>query len=465
MHEDLLEPAAPSLVKNIDFKWPAGLIGNPTVFPRCTSAEFSSQASYNGVVTNECPADTAVGVALSYATEPAALGLLRLESPLFNLEPQVGEPARFGFETHGTDVLVDTSIRTGSDYGVTVSVDDLTEVAEILSSAVTVWGVPADPRHDQSRGWGCLDPKTGLPCVPLGQSKPPPFLTLPTSCPTNRLTGEPEPLQTSVEVASWTEPDNVLSAGSLEAMPAMTGCNHLQFTPEIRAVPDEQQASRPSGLGVDVHVPQESQLNATGLAQSNIKDIKVTLPEGVALNPAGANGLEACGEGLIGYLPGESSQPSQLDFTSFLPGSVAALAAGDTEVLDPGVNFCPDASKIGTVKITTPLLPNPLEGSVYLAAQNANPFGSLVAMYIVAEDPVSGSLVKLPGQVTLNQQTGQIESTFENTPQLAFEDAELHFFGGETAPLSTPAHCGTYTTNAVFTPWSGSEVVKSSSSF
>jgi hypothetical protein len=452
------------LAKDVDFKWPAGMIGNPTPFPRCTEGQFAE-----GETTNECPSDTAVGVAVVAYRLPDTPADIAQDVPVFNLAPEVGEPARFGFQVQDSRVYVDTSIRTGGDYGVTVSVNDITELAGFLSSVVTVWGVPGDPRHDASRGWACLlgsDYIGTEVCVsPQGQSEPPPFLSLPTSCPANPATGEPEALQTSVQADSWQEPENVLTAKPSQSMPALDGCNDLQFVPEIRAVPDGQQASSPGGLGVDVHVPQEGQLNPTGLAQSNIRDIKVTLPAGVSLNPAGANGLEACSEGLIGYLPGESSPPGELHFSSSLPGSTAALDAGDGEVLEPGVNFCPDAAKIGTVKITTPLLPNPLEGSVYLASQNANPFGSLVSMYIVAEDPVSGSLVKLPGQVSLNPSTGQIESTFEDTPQLAFEDAELHFFGGETAPLSTPAHCGTYTTNAVFTPWSGNAPVNSSSSF
>jgi len=449
--ELLPQPAA--LPKDFHFRWPAGLIGNPTVLPRCPVLQFAPGGSAG---KNLCPPDTIVGVALVTFNEPLNLYFAEAVTPVYNVEPAVGEPARFGFTIDRGTVIVDTSIRTGGDYGVTVSVDNIPQTVGLLASTVTIWGSPGDPRHDEDRGESCLG-LTQEPCVALGQSNPPPFVTLPTSCTV--------PLQTSVEADSWKEPHNVLTVGPSEAMPSLTGCDSLGFNPEINVKPDEQAGSRPSGLTADVHVPQEGQLSQTERANSNVKDIRVTLPEGVTLNPAGANGLEACSEGLVGYLPDESSPPSELHFTPYLPGSTAALAAGDAESLQPGVNFCPNASKVGTVKITTPLLPNPLEGAVYLAAQNANPFGSLVAMYIVAEDPISGSLVKLPGQVALNQSTGQIEATFEDTPQLAFEDAELHFFGGETAPLSTPAHCGTYTTEATFTPWSGNPPIQSQSSF
>jgi hypothetical protein len=115
--------------------------------------------------------------------------------------------------------------------------------------------------------------------------------------------------------------------------------------------------------------------------------------------------------------------------------------------------------------VKLPILANPLEGFVYVAAQNENPFGSLVAMYVVAQDPVSGVVAKLAGEVALNPVTGQIVSTFKNIPQAPLEDIELHLFGGARGPLVTPVGCGTYTTSVSFTPWSGGAPVNTSSSF
>jgi len=454
-----------ALAKDLHIKWPPGLIGNPTSVPRCTIAQFLHQTSASAE-ENECPANSAVGVAVVTVREPGQLATtLRIPVPLFNLEPAVGEPARFGFFVIAGDspVVIDTAIRTGSDYGITVSSDNITQTAGFLAAQVTVWGNPLDSSHDSARSWACLYDARGVqsehaPCVAAQTQHAPPFLSLPTSC--------AAATESSIEGDSWLQPGSFSRLASFTE-PKLDGCNQLPFGPQIRVSPDGQQASRPTGLTVDVHVPQEGQLNPTGDAESNIRSIRVVLPEGMILNPAAADGLQSCTEAQVGYLAGESTPPGELHFSEKLP-----------EPLEQGLNFCPDAAKVGTAKIVTPLLPvgQALEGAVYLATpapneeDGNNPFRSTVAMYILAKDPVSGALVKLPGRVTLNQETGRIESTFENTPQLAFEDAEIHFFGGERAPLATPSLCRRpgeegYKTVAEFTPWSGTPPVKSTSEF
>jgi hypothetical protein len=395
--------------------------------------------------------------------------------PLFNLKPGVGEPARFGFFVGilNLPVVIDTAVRSGGDYGVTVSSNGITQIAALLSSEVTVWGVPGDPRHNRQRGNACLLESRGhalepefermLPCSATATSEaqhPPAFLSMPTSC-----TG---PMSSTVVGDSWKQPLplDALPALATTELPALEGCNRLPFTPSIKLTPDGSAASSPTGLNVDVHIPQEETLNAAGLSEGAPKDITVTLPAGVAVNPSSGDGLAACSEGLVGFTGFTEFVPRSpaATFTPRLPGSTAALAEGETAPLQQGVNFCPDASKIGTVKIKTPILPNPIEGSVYLAAQNQNPFGSLIALYLVAEDPVSGVLVKLVGETRLSE-TGQITTTFRASPQAPFEDAELHFFGGERAPLATPTRCGAYTSTASLAPWSGTPPVTASSTF
>jgi hypothetical protein len=471
------------LAKELDGQLPPGLIGNPTPIPQCSLAQFLTITSF---LENQCAPETAVGVAMVTINERANLGLTTFSVPIFKIEPSVGEPARFGFYLPGTPIFLDASLRTGGDYGVTVSSTNISQTAALLSAKLIFWGVPGDPRHDNARGIGCLEAareeSSPQPCIPLEAHNPPPFLSLPTSC-----TG---PLHTSILGASWKDPHNQMEFPG-DPMPALDGCNRLSFDPSLKVTPDGTAASTPTGLNVDVHVPQDSVLVANGLAESAIRDITVNFPEGMILNPAAADGLQSCSGnqgaplgGHLGVPPNEigfdgfkefpdNPGVSTPTFTTYLPGSTDALAAGFEEAFQPGVNFCPDASKVGTVKITTPLLPagEPLEGALYLAdpAPNEetgkNPFNKLLVTYIEAQDPISGALVKLPGRVELDQNTGRLTAIFENTPQLAFEDAEIHLFGGQRAPLATPKTCGTYTTEATYTPWSGNAPVKSSSSF
>ena len=436
-----IEPA--QLPRDLHFMWPAGLLGNPTLLPQCPLTDFLNEA--------KCPADTAVGVArplVTFSTGTSEPETLAEDTPVFNLVPSRGEPARLAFSVAGVPVYIDPSVRSGRDYGITVNTENISEKAGFRSAEVTVWGVPGDPSHDAFRGTECLvAARTGRSCAPAGIEHPPAFISLPTSCPLNPATGQPEPLLSTVTGDSWANPMPSESQPLLaEApMPAVDGCDALPFNPSISVLPDGEQGSTPTGLSVAIHVPQEETTAPEGLSVAAVKDTTVTLPEGVQLSPAAADGLLACSTAQAGYT-GMDPQSGAAQFT-------------------PDAVECADASKVGTVEVKTPLLPEPLEGAVYLATQDQNPFGSLVALYLDAENQKEGVNVKLAGEVKLDERTGQIVTVFPNSPQVPFEEAKLHFFGGNRAPLSTPPLCGSYTSTASFTPWSSSEPASSSSTF
>jgi hypothetical protein len=428
------EPVA--LAKDLRFQLPPGLVANATVLPRCPLSAF---------LLKECAQQTAVGVSVVSIYERNIVGgILKFRDPVFNLEPSYGEPARFGFLVYGHPIYLDTSLRTGGDYGVTVIVKNITQEAAFVASTLTLWGVPGAPQHDALRGYPCLEPGFYGPCTPLGEQHPPPFLFMPPSC-----TG---PLPTTMEADSWLREGVFASAVPPEPMAAQDGCNRLPFTPSVKVTPDGQAGSTPTGLTVDEHVPQESSLAPEGLAESDVKGLSVTLPEGVVLNPAGADGLQACAMEQIG-------------------------------LQSPEAPTCPEASKVATATIKTPLLSEPLEGAAYLATQNSNPFGSLVSLYVYAENAREGIRAKATGEVLENPVTGQLTAHFEGDPifeddpsfagdvaaqflpETPFEDVELHFFGGDRAPLATPAKCGAYTTTGTFTPWAENGTTESSSTF
>jgi len=453
-------PSPVGFAKQLQFELPRGFVGNTLAVPRCTLQQFTATKNENGQELqgpNLCPADSAIGAAAAYFEVHTAgnVGIPTYETvPIYNLSPARGEPARFGIAlVAGHYVYLDTSVRTGAGYGLVVSVNNITQDVGFNGGTFTFWGTPAAAVHNNARGWNCLNegrgPLPGEHCVESSTGTPSAFLTLPASCPE-------EPFSSTVTVNSWdpkVPPISQLSilrdSHGLER--AVEGCNRLKFAPTLSVSPDGTAASTPTGLSVGIHVPQTETLNPAGLAQANVRSTTVTLPEGVQLSPSAGDGLFGCSTEQIGF-KGVNPVSGEDEFTDAPPS-------------------CPDASKIGTVKIKTPLLANPLEGELYLAApQNfaggalENPFRTLIAAYIVAEDPVSGVLVKLPGKVTPDATTGQVTATFES-PQLPFEDAEFKFFGGSRAPLTTPASCGSYTTTASITPWSGSAAAEPSSTF
>ena len=466
------EAATPQLAKDIASQLPPGLIGNPSPFARCPQPEFLE--SFGGFQYNRCAPQTAVGVAIVTIDEPAhhyTEGVTTFTIPIFNLEPEEGEPARFGFLLPGSPVYLDASVRSGRDYGVTLTGHNISQTAGLLNFKLVFWGVPGSPAHDGARGNDCLRSLEGqgVPCNPLEAINPPPFISLPASCQVDQSTGQPEQLRDLIEGDSWPEPGKFVK---FEGAPiaALDGCNRLPFTPEIKVEPNSHSASTASGMTVDVHVPQQEALNAIGVAPAEPRNITVALPPGVAVNPSGGDGLEACSQALVGFegfdVFNPQSEPgaSTAIFSPYLPGSIPALAAisshelpeSDRE-LQPGVELLPER---GEDRQREDQDPDPAEGNRRLRLpRDAEPEPVLLAARDLCgrRRPGSGRARQARGEDHPLQggrrnsrrddvrSPGQLITTFENSPQAPFEDAEVRILRRRTraardARLLRPLH-------------------------
>ncbi len=154
-------------VKDIGVDMPPGVVGNPTATPRCPMSQ---------VIHGTCPPDSAVGVATAELAgiEAPVVGLV------YNIVPYADEPAAFAFAVV-VPVRLDIGVRSNGDYGVHVSVRELTEAHPILSSTVTLWGVPE--AHNGPGPFNFID-SNGIPHEygGPGPNVRIPFLTNPEVC-------------------------------------------------------------------------------------------------------------------------------------------------------------------------------------------------------------------------------------------------------------------------------------------
>jgi hypothetical protein len=418
-------------LKDVAVALPPGLIGNPRAVSRCPAQQFNTTdltiIGSSNVTRNQCPNGSAVGLVVVDQVEGKTGVGGNLVVPLYNLVPPPGMPAQLGFQLLGAPFYIDTAIRSGGDYGVTATLRNTTEIERVTAASVLIWGVPSDAGHDSLRG-RCV--AAGASTIPISLEScspgdiPKPFLRLPTSC--------EAPLTTAMTFNTWTDPSSFAARDFTEPPPR--NCAPLDFSPTIASQPQTAVADSPSGLVFTMRLPQNT--NPDLLAEADLRDARVSLPTGVTVNPASANGLAGC-------------TPAQVGLTS----PVGAAPVG----FDSAPARCPDASKVGTVEIQTPLLDHPLEGAAYVASQSNNPFGSLLALYIAVDDPQTGVVVKLAGEVVPDPVSGQLTTTFSNNPQIPFEQLTVALFDGPRAPLRTPSTCGTYTTATDLKPWSAPE--------
>jgi hypothetical protein len=417
--EGRIVPAASP--KDIDVDLPSGLIGNPTTVQSCTAEELLNNVDDPA---HGCPPGAQVGMVVLREATFLLPNTDVVPVPVYNMASPVGEPAELGFQIANVPVFIDANVRTGGDYGVTASLSEVSAALPVTGSLLTLWGVPADPSHDPQRcalpnaegicpgGEPKLDPHTaGMP--------PAPFLTLPTSC---------EGVEAyAARADTWQSPGlftatSFLGGGAGGEAAHVDGCDKLNFSPSVSVTPTTSVADSPSGLQTLVSLPQPS--NSTGLGEAGIRTVVVELPDGLTANPSAANGLAAC-------------------------------SLGEIRLNDSAAPDCPEGSKVGNVEVTTPVLAQPLKGSLFLAAQAENPFGSLLAVYLVAEG--SGVLVKLAGDVHADPASGKLTVTFANNPDVPVSEIKVDLVGGPAGVLATPESCGQFDTRTVLTPWSAPE--------
>jgi hypothetical protein len=397
-------PSPTGVLKDLLEELPRGMVGSVAAVPQCPSRRAEEF---------RCGGDSEVGrLWVSHGKTVEELG------PVFSVIPPDGKAARFAASINGsTEAFIDGSVRTGGDYGITAGGYNVTSVANAYAVKVEIWGNPASPAHNAER----FCPVAGhyeVGCASNAPEKS--LLTMPSEC--------AGPLSVTGLADAYGSPGEFVTATA--QLPAIIGCDALEFKPQIEVRPTTEVADSPTGLHVDLHVPQNE--NGNELATPDLKDAVVTLPPGLTLNPSSAAGLEGC-------------TPEQFGLTTPVGTTPIHTTAGPAE--------CPDAAKVGKVEVDSPLLDHPVSGAVYVASPYDNPFGSLLAIYIAVDDPVSGVVIKLAGHVEIGAD-GQLTTTFEENPQLPFEDFKLDFFGGDRAALKTPAVCGTYTTTSTLTPWS-----------
>jgi hypothetical protein len=432
---------------------PRGVIINPAATPKlCTEAEL---------VGANCPPASQVGI-VSTLTEPAGSPLAGA-SALYNMVPPPGEAAVLAADALGVGIFVHLrgEVRSDGDYGLSGYATEIPALPShpAFGTRADLWGIPTSAIHDGARG-SCAPPSQSVPTQEVLEScelkdderTDTALLTLPGQCP-------PDPLHFGARAHSWEALDAPAVTASYEgadlsgAPSHIQGCGQLEFEPALKLRPTTNLADSPTGL--EAEVSQTTDFSSVGDSPSPLRDALVTLPPGLVANASQADGLAVCSSAQIGLLSGVGQSPVRI---SKQPES------------------CPDAAKIGTVEVESPLLaqideednivldaegnpvPRPLRGGIFLAKPFDNPFNSLIAIYIVVEDSRSGTVAKLAGKVVPDPLSGQITTRFTENPQLPLSDVRLHVFAGSRAPLQTPPVCGSYATTSALTPWAAPDL-------
>ncbi len=390
-------------LRNLDIELPAGLVGDPGAATVCGFAQLT---------TDTCPATAQVGTTNVSADVrvqpfgpilPVELNSQSINGTIYRIPTRGTEPARLGIVLRPTFPIIGTPlskvvlesparVRVPGDGGLTASIRDMP----------TTQSTPLGTAALRIRRVAMTLQRT----AGTGQA----FETNPTTC---------TPAPTKITAGFYS---GQVKTATTSFTP--TDCAGVPFTPALSVGAAPALADVPTAASVTASLPFNR--NPGARAQTQPKRAVVVLPEGFELSPT---------VGSAGDLAGCSD--AQFARTSGAPSS------------------CPAASQVGSVNFSSPLIDAPLTGKVFLA--DPVPGGPLVRIFIVAEQSGAADAlrIKLQGDVTVDQATGQITTVLNDVPPLPFTTFTLTFQGGEHAVVSTPRSCGTYTGTSRLTPHSG----------
>lgn len=419
-------------LRDLRLQLPPGMLINPEAVLRCDSLDFNSArvSPYEDSASGEsCPEETQVGtVTLHQAGGSRSFGL-------FNLAGAPGATAQLGFSPFGMPVLVSLKGRTQPDGQAVLLLEmrNFPQSVPVSSLDLELWGVPWAASHNGERG-NCLnatEPRFPWAKCPVGSPElKRAYVTLPTDC--------RRPLTVSATATSWNQPGTATTSytprsGAQDLAPQ--GCSQLDFEPKVTAQLSDERASSPSGFRFALGAPVDGAVDPEGRVGSQVRRAVIALPSGTTLNPSLGSGLGVCA-------------PAQF--------------AAERPLANEGEG-CPNTAKIGAFTVETPLSAEPMRGAVYIATPYDNPFGSLLAIYLVARDANGGFLITASGILAPDPGSGTLTAHLDGLPQLPYSKLEVNFRAGQRAPLASPAICGSAVTGVELVPWADGAPIHRSS--
>lgn len=432
-HTGALPKEVPTqVVKHIRTDVAPGLATNPTAPETCTNAQFGEETlPKSGLFTAPaCPegAEKESRIGLQQATVYVeALGIdLALEGNVYNLEQPTGRASNFGVAlklpipiTKGE--LEKAFAEEGHPLGEPTEkvLEEKQWYAHTLIEGNVEWGQEANGTNQGDyHDYFEIDVSPTLPLISsrlvfFGRTEGD-FITNATSCPGHNTT-----------TLKITDLENASVGREFTTPIGLSGCGLVPFDPTfgLSAGTNEGGFDAPDGISTSVGLTRHP--GANEIDSSQLKTAAVKLPEGMTLNPSAAAGLTAC-------------TPAQARIHS-------ATAGTD----------CPDSSKLGTVSLDVPTLPNgSLTGNIYLGGPDSGPItGPPYVIYLDAESARYGVSVRIKGETFPNLATGQVTTVFSENPEQPFTNVVLNFKGGALAPIANPLTCATGTVEGSFEPF------------